>query len=104
MCTEEGIPSPFAPSLLVAFYDTQGIRWCYSYDVCARHHRAQILDKLSAAVSLESEFDWIIKNNGKVLEMLRGNGGNHDNANDLMVATFDFSTLYTTLPHADLIL
>ena len=28
--TEEGIPSPLAPSLLVAFYDTQRIRWRYS--------------------------------------------------------------------------
>ena len=35
---EEGIPSPLAPSLLVAFYDTQRIRWCYSF-VCAQHHR-----------------------------------------------------------------
>ena len=35
--TGEGIPSPLAPSLLVAFYDTQRIRWCYYlrfYNVC----------------------------------------------------------------------
>ena len=37
--TEEGIPSPLAPSLLVAFYDTQRIRWCYSL-LYAQHHRA----------------------------------------------------------------
>ena len=36
--TEEGIPSPLAPSLLVAFYDTQRIRWCYSL-LYAQHHR-----------------------------------------------------------------
>ena len=29
----EGIPSPLAPSLLIAFYDMQKICWCYSYDV-----------------------------------------------------------------------
>ena len=28
---EEGIPSPLAPYLLVAFYDTQRIRWRYSF-------------------------------------------------------------------------
>ena len=28
---EEGIPSPLAPSLLVAFYNTQRIRWHYSF-------------------------------------------------------------------------
>ena len=28
--TEEGIPSPLAPSLLVTFYSTQRIRWRYS--------------------------------------------------------------------------
>ena len=39
--TEEGIPSPLAPSLLVAFYDTQRIRWCYSL-LYAQHHRAYI--------------------------------------------------------------
>ena len=36
--TEEGIPSPLAPSLLVAFYDTQRIRWCYSL-LYAQHPR-----------------------------------------------------------------
>ena len=30
---EKGIPSPLAPSVLVAFYDTQGIRLCYSFVV-----------------------------------------------------------------------
>ena len=39
--TEEGIPSPLAPSLLVTFYDTQRIRWCYSL-LYAQHHRAYI--------------------------------------------------------------
>ena len=37
--TEEGSPSPLALSLLVAFYDTQRIRWRYSL-LYARHHRA----------------------------------------------------------------
>ena len=37
--TEEGIPSPLAPSLLVAFYDTQRIRWRYSL-LYAQHHRS----------------------------------------------------------------
>ena len=37
--TEEGIPSPLAPSLLIAFYDTQRISWCYSL-LYAQHHRA----------------------------------------------------------------
>ena len=51
----------------------------------------------------ESENNWIINNNSKVLDTLihcnenPGLPGNH------MVATFDFSTLYTTLPHDDLI-
>ena len=36
---EEGIPSPLAPSLLVAFYDTQRIRRRYSL-LYARHQRA----------------------------------------------------------------
>ena len=34
------IPSPFAPSLLVTSYDTQRIRWRYSYGVIACHHRS----------------------------------------------------------------
>lgn len=62
-----------------------------------------ILDKLFAAISLESEFNWIIKNNSKVLEMLKDRNDNRENDVDLTVATFDFSTLYTTLPHGDLI-
>ena len=37
--TEEGIPSPLSQSLLVAFYDTQRIRWHYSLSY-APHHRA----------------------------------------------------------------
>ena len=62
-----------------------------------------ILDKLVSIISLESEFNWIIKNNSEVLELLRDQVGNHENSNNLMVATYDFSTLYTTLPHHDLI-
>ena len=36
--TEEGTPSPLAPSLLVAFYHTQRIRWRHSL-LYVRHHR-----------------------------------------------------------------
>ena len=63
-----------------------------------------VLDKLVFIISMESEFNWIIKNNSKVLDMLNRQGDNHEiPVNDLMVTTFDFSTLYTTLPHGDLI-
>ena len=61
------------------------------------------LDKLIEAVSLESEYNWIIKNNNKVLEMLNEKSDNQENFDNFKVATFDFSTLFTTLPHNDLI-
>ncbi|MEL6542770.1 MAG: hypothetical protein AAFQ34_15395 [Pseudomonadota bacterium] len=74
---------------------------CISKKVCIFLNL--ILDKLVSTISMESEFNWIIKNNNKVLEMLNGQDDNHEIPHDLMVATFDFSTLYTTLPHDDLV-
>ena len=62
-----------------------------------------ILNELASKIELESDSSWIIKNNGRVLRSLEecnvdpGLPGNH------MVSTFDFSTLYTALPHHDLI-
>lgn len=62
-----------------------------------------ILDKLVNKIDKESEFNWIIKNNYKVLESLKQCNDNPGFPGNFMVATFDFSTLYTTLPHDDLI-
>ena len=50
--TEEGIPSPLAPSLLVAFYDTQRIRWCYSL-LYAQHHISCFIKNKTT--------DWLLK-------------------------------------------
>ena len=61
------------------------------------------LDKVMEAVSLESEYNWIIKNNNSVLEKLNIINIDQENLNDFKIATFDFSTLFTTLPHDDLI-
>lgn len=61
------------------------------------------LDKLSFVISMESDSNWIINNNNKVLKALNELNSNNIYQGDSMVATFDFSTLYTTLPHNDLI-
>ena len=61
------------------------------------------LDKLSFAISMESENNWVIKNNNKVLKALDELNSDNRFYEDSMVTTFDFSTLYTTLPHNDLI-
>ena len=62
-----------------------------------------ILNELSNRVELESEFNWIIKNNRKVLESLEKCNDNPGFPGNHMITTFDFSTLYTALPHDDLI-
>ena len=51
----------------------------------------------------ELEPSWIIINNKRVLESLEQCNGNSTLPGNYMVSTFDFSTLYTTLPHDDLI-
>ena len=63
-----------------------------------------ILDNLMHKVETESGNNWIIKNNDKVLESIKKCNDNYQSVpGNFMVATFDFSTLYTTLPHDDLI-
>ena len=62
-----------------------------------------ILNELSNKVELESEFSWIIKNNRKVLKSLEECNANPGVPGNHMLTTFDFSTLYTALPHDDLI-
>ena len=62
-----------------------------------------ILNELSDRVELESEFGWIIKNNKKVLKSLEECNANPGLPGNHMITTFDFSTLYTALPHDDLI-
>ena len=62
-----------------------------------------ILNELSNRIELESEFSWIIKNNRRVLESLEDCNANPGLPGNHMITTFDFSTLYTALPHDDLI-
>ena len=62
-----------------------------------------LLNKLVEQIDMESEFNWIVKNNSKVLESLEQCNDNPRFPGNHMIATFDFSTLYTTLPHDDLI-
>ena len=63
-----------------------------------------ILDRLIQKIEHESEFSWIIGNNNKVLESLNQCNENYPSVpGNFMLATFDFSTLYTALPHDDLI-
>ena len=62
-----------------------------------------ILNELSDKIELESERGWIIKNNKKVLKSLEECNANPGLPGNHMITTFDFSTLYTTLPHDDLI-
>ena len=62
-----------------------------------------ILNELSHRIELESEFSWIIKNNSKVLKSLEECNANPGLPGNHMITTFDFSTLYTALPHDDLI-
>ena len=61
------------------------------------------LDKLMEKIENESETCWIIKNNSKVLDALSNCNDNPRLPGNHMLATFDFSTLYTALPHDDLI-
>ena len=62
-----------------------------------------ILDVLSYRIENEPEPCWIIKNNKRVLESLEECNINTRLPGNYMVSTFDFSTLYTSLPHDDLI-
>ena len=63
-----------------------------------------ILDKLDQKVECESELNWIIEDNNKVLEPLNQCNENYSSfSGNFMVATFDCSTLYTALPHDDLV-
>lgn len=62
-----------------------------------------LLDKLMHKIEMESEYNWIIKNNHKVLKSLAQCNENTTFPGNFMLSTFDFSTLYTTLPHYDLI-
>ena len=62
-----------------------------------------ILNVLSDKVMLESDCSWIIKNNSKVLKKLEECNANPGLPGNHMITTFDFSTLYTALPHDDLI-
>ena len=61
------------------------------------------LDILYDKVESESGNSWIIRNNSKVLETLSHCNENPGLPGNYMITTFDFSTLYTTLPHNDLI-
>ena len=61
------------------------------------------LDALYDRVDSDSDNSWIIKNNCKVLETLTHCNENPGLPGNHMIATFDFSTLYTALPHDDLI-
>ena len=62
-----------------------------------------LLDRLSNEVETKADSCWIVKNNGKVLQSLTQCNDNPGMPGNHMIATFDFSTLYTTLPHDDLI-
>ena len=61
------------------------------------------LDAICNRIEEESESNWIIKNNSKVIDTLIHCNDNPILPGNHMIATFDFSTLYTTLPHGDLI-
>ena len=62
-----------------------------------------VLDKLMLKIENESEHNWIIKNNQKVLQSLEFCNDVTDLPGNHHISTFDFSTLYTTLPHHDLV-
>ena len=62
-----------------------------------------ILNKLSDKIELESEFNWIIKDNKSVLKSLEECNANPGFPGNHMISTFDFSTLYTAIPHDNLI-
>ena len=62
-----------------------------------------ILNELYNRVELESESSWIIRNNKRVLESLEECNTNPGLPGNHMITSFDFSTLYTALPHGDLI-
>ena len=61
------------------------------------------LNILNEKVQNECEHSWIIINNRKVLDAVTDCNDNPGMPGNHMLATFDFSTLYTALPHSDLI-
>lgn len=62
-----------------------------------------ILDKLNDKLGRESEHNWIIKDNSKIIESVALCNESPVGPGNFMLSTYDFSTLYTTLPHYDLI-
>ena len=61
------------------------------------------LNILNDRVQNDCENSWIIVNNKKVLDAISNCNDNPRMPGNYMLATFDFSTLYTALPHDDLI-
>ena len=61
------------------------------------------LNILNEKVHNECDNSWIIINNKKVLDAISNCNDNPGIPGNYMVSTFDFSTLYTALPHDDLI-
>lgn len=63
----------------------------------------KLLDKLFNKIQLQCSSTWIINNNHKVLEAIEECNNSTGFPGNFMLSTFDFSTLYTTLPHYDLV-
>ena len=61
------------------------------------------LNILNEKVHNLNKNSWIIINNKKVLDVITSCNDNQGIPGNYMIATFDFSTLYTSLPHDDLI-
>ena len=61
------------------------------------------LNILNEKVKEDCDSSWIIINNKKVLDAISECNSNPGIPGNYMLATFDFSTLYTALPHEDLI-
>ena len=61
------------------------------------------LDKLYEKVVNETDNCWIIKNHDKVIDAISRCNESPVFPGNYMLATFDFSTLYTSLPHSELI-
>ena len=63
----------------------------------------QALNMLNEKVHNVNQNSWIIINNKKVLDGIERCNDNQGIPGNYMITTFDFSTLYTSLPHDDLI-
>ena len=61
------------------------------------------LNILNEKVHNLNQNSWIIINNKKVLDFIASCNDNQGIPGNYMITTFDFSTLYTSLPHDDLI-